>query len=105
MEIYFNFCLINLRNSSIITLARDLGYDVQESLIPREALYIADEIFFTGSAAEVTPIRSVDRISIGSGSRGPVTERIQKAYFDYIGGRVGDKYDWRTPVPVAARSK
>ncbi len=95
--------LPGITRDSVITLARDLGYDVQETLIPREALYIADEVFFTGSAAEVTPIRSVDRIPVGSGSRGPVTERIQKAYFDYIGGRVEDKYEWRTAVPVAAR--
>lgn len=95
--------LPGITRDTVITLARELGYDVQEALIPREALYIADEVFFTGSAAEVTPVRSVDRISIGSGSRGPITERLQKAYFDYIGGHTADKYEWRTMVPVAAR--
>ncbi len=95
--------LPGITRDTVITLARDLGYDVQEALIPREALYIADEVFFTGSAAEVTPVRSVDRISIGGGSRGPITERLQKAYFDYIGGRVADRYEWRTPVPVRVK--
>jgi branched-chain amino acid aminotransferase len=61
-------------------------------------LYIADEVFFTGTAAEVTPIRSIDRISIGSGKRGPITERIQKEFFAYIGGDIPDRYDWLTPV-------
>jgi branched-chain amino acid aminotransferase len=61
-------------------------------------LYIADEIFFTGTAAEVTPIRSVDKIQVGSGRRGPITERIQKAFFDIVSGRSEDPYGWLTPV-------
>ena len=79
-------------------IARDLGFEVVETLIPREALYIADEVFFTGTAAEVTPIRSIDRITIGSGKRGPVTERIQKEFFAYIDGDIPDRYGWLTPV-------
>ena len=90
--------LAGITRDSIIRIARDLGLEVSESLIPREALYIADEVFFTGTAAEVTPIRSIDRITIGLGKRGPITERIQKEYFAYIGGEVPDRYHWLTPV-------
>ena len=75
-----------------------------ESLIPREMLYIADEVFFSGTAAEITPIRSVDRIVIGSGSRGPVTETIQRAFFDLVKGEAPDTFGWLTPIrqPVGA---
>ena len=68
-----------ITRDSVITLARDLGFTVSESIIPREALYIADEVFFVGTAAEVTPVRSVDKLTIGSGSRGPVTQALQHA--------------------------
>jgi len=81
-----------------ITLARDLGYEVREELIPREALYIADEVFFTGTAAEITPVRSIDRIPIGTGHRGPVTERIQSEFLGITSGQVADRYGWLTPV-------
>jgi branched-chain amino acid aminotransferase len=64
-------------------------------------LYIADEVFFTGTAAEVTPIRSVDKISVGSGRRGPITEKLQKAFFDVVTGKAQDKHGWLTPVPAA----
>jgi branched-chain amino acid aminotransferase len=90
--------LAGITRDSIIRIARDLGFEVIESLVPRESLYIADEVFFTGTAAEVTPIRSIDRITIGIGKRGPITERIQKEYFAYIGGEVADRYNWLTPV-------
>ncbi|MGZ4810401.1 MAG: branched-chain amino acid transaminase [Thermoanaerobaculia bacterium] len=90
--------LAGITRDSIIRISKDLGLEVVESLIPREALYIADEVFFTGTAAEVTPIRSVDRITIGLGKRGPITERIQKEYFAYIAGEVPDRYNWLTPV-------
>ena len=90
--------LAGITRDSVIRIARDLGYEVVESLIPREALYIADEVFFTGTAAEVTPIRTIDRIKIGSGKRGPVTERIQKEYFAYINGEISDRYGWLSPV-------
>jgi branched-chain amino acid aminotransferase len=82
----------------VITLARDLGYTVTETVIPREALYIADEVFVVGTAAEVTPIRSIDKITIGSGRRGPVTEALQRAFFDTINGEVPDTHGWLTFV-------
>ena len=82
----------------IITLARDLGYSVAESIIPREALYTADEVFVVGTAAEVTPIRSIDKIQIGSGRRGPVTEALQRAFFAVINGEVPDTHGWLTYV-------
>jgi branched-chain amino acid aminotransferase len=90
--------LAGITRDSIITLARDFGYEVHETLIPREALYIADEVFFTGSAAEVTPVRSIDRIKVGEGRRGPVTERLQREYFAYIKGEIPDRHGWLTPV-------
>jgi branched-chain amino acid aminotransferase len=82
----------------ILTLARDLGYPVVESIIPREALYIADEVFVVGTAAEVTPIRSIDKIKIGSGRRGPVTEALQRAFFAVINGEAPDTHRWLTYV-------
>jgi branched-chain amino acid aminotransferase len=82
----------------IITLARDLGYTVSESIIPREALYTADEVFVVGTAAEVTPIRSVDKIKVGAGRRGPVTEALQRAFFAVIKGDVPDTHGWLTYV-------
>ena len=90
--------LAGITRDTIIRLATDLGYEVTETLIPREALYVADEVFFTGTAAEVTPIRSIDRITIGPGRRGPITERVQKEYFAYIAGEIPDRYHWMTPV-------
>jgi branched-chain amino acid aminotransferase len=91
-----------ITRDSVIKLARDLGYEVRESSIPRELLYIADELFFTGTAAEVTPIRSVDRITVGIGRRGPVTEVLQKAFFGLFTGATADKYGWLDPVDMAA---
>jgi branched-chain amino acid aminotransferase len=82
----------------IMTLARDLGYTVTETVIPREALYIADEVFVVGTAAEVTPIRSIDKIKIGAGRRGPVTEALQRAFFDVINGETPDTHGWLTYV-------
>jgi branched-chain amino acid aminotransferase len=90
--------LAGITRSSILKIARDQGYEVVETLIPREMLYIADEVFFTGTAAEVTPIRSIDRITVGAGKRGPITERIQQEYFAIIGGEIPDRYNWLTPV-------
>ena len=87
--------LPGVTRASVMTVARDLGYTVQEMAIPREMLYIADEVFFTGTAAEITPIRSVDKLKVGGGSAGPVTKRIQSAFFDII--RNGnDPYHWLT---------
>jgi branched-chain amino acid aminotransferase len=90
--------LNGITRDTVVRLARDLGFEVIESLIPRESLYIADEVFFSGTAAEVTPIRSIDRITIGAGRRGPVTERVQKEFFAYIRGEVADRHHWLTPV-------
>ncbi len=90
--------LPGITRDTVITLARDHGFRVREEFIPREMLYIADEVFYAGTAVEITPIRSIDRIAIGNGSRGPVTAVIQKAYFDVVHGRVPDKYGWLTPV-------
>lgn len=90
--------LPGITRDTILTLAREAGIPVVEMNIPREMLYIADEIFFTGTAAEVTPVRSVDRIPVGSGRRGPVTEQLQKAFFDIVEGRVEDRHGWLTPV-------
>jgi branched-chain amino acid aminotransferase len=80
----------------VITLASELGYQVREELIPRELLYIADELFFTGTAAEITPIRSVDGVIIGNGERGPVTKRLQEEFFAIVEGRKEDRYGWLT---------
>lgn len=91
--------LPGITRRSVITLAGDLGINVIEQNVPREALYLADEVFFTGSAAEITPIASIDRIKIGEGSRGPITARLQKAYFDILKGRAEDTHGWLTLVP------
>lgn len=90
--------LPGITRDSVINIAREMGIEVSECLIPREMLYIADEVFFTGSAAEVTPIRSVDRITVGSGRRGPITEQIQKRFFEYVNGELEDKRGWLTKV-------
>ncbi|MFZ5928027.1 MAG: branched-chain amino acid transaminase [Acidobacteriota bacterium] len=90
--------LPGITRDSVLKLAQEAGIEVVEMNIPREMLYIADEIFFTGTAAEVTPVRSVDRIPVGSGRRGPITEKLQKAFFDIVEGRVEDRYGWLTPV-------
>ena len=73
---------------------------VEEKSIPREALYLADEMFFTGTAAEITPIKSVDRIDIGAGKRGPVTKQLQDAFFGLFSGATEDKYDWLESVDL-----
>jgi len=88
--------LPGVTRDSVITLIRELGMRLVEETIPRELLYIADEVFFTGSAAEITPIRSIDKITIGSGRRGPVVEKLQRAFFDYIGGQRDDTHHWLT---------
>ena len=79
-----------------------MGYTVKEEALPREALYLADEIFMTGTAAEVTPVRSVDQIQVGAGCRGPITEQLQKAFFGLFTGATPDKYNWLDPVDMSA---
>ena len=91
--------LQGITRDSVTRIARDLGYEVIEQIMPREMLYVADELFFTGTAAEITPIRSVDRITVGSGGRGPITAAIQSEYMGIAEGRLADRYGWRTLVP------
>ena len=93
--------LPGITRDSVLALARDLGIPTVETIIPREMLYIADEVFFSGTAAEITPIRSVDKITIGSGRRGPIAEKLQKEFFGVINGVREDRYGWLTPVHVA----
>jgi len=95
-----NSVLPGITRDSVLTIARDLGIPIIEQGIPRELLYIADEVFFTGTAAEITPIRSVDKISVGNGSIGPVTKRIQKEFYGIVTGEKVDRFHWLTPVPV-----
>ena len=92
--------LPGITRDTIITLAKDQGLTVHEMDLPREMLYIADEVFFAGTAAEITPIRSVDKIQIGAGHRGPITTALQTAFFDYINGVVPDTHNWLTPVRI-----
>jgi branched-chain amino acid aminotransferase len=93
--------LPGITRDSVIKLAGDLGMQVIETLVPREMLYIADEVFFTGTAAEISPIRSIDRITIGQGRRGPVAEALQKEFFGIIHGAKKDRYGWLSPVHAA----
>ncbi len=86
--------LKGITRDSVMTIARDLGYEVVEEVISRERLYAANEVFFTGTAAEVTPIRSIDHRQIGIGKRGPISEKIQTAFFDIVEAKVEDKYGW-----------
>lgn len=90
--------LPGITRDSVITLLKEMNIPIIEETIPREMLYIADEVFFTGSAAEITPIRSIDRIIIGTGKPGPVTKQLQKAFFAYINGEREDTYGWLTYI-------
>jgi branched-chain amino acid aminotransferase len=96
--------LPGITRDSIVKLAEDLAIPVKESIIPREMLYLADEIFFVGTAVEVTPVRSVDKITIGKGSAGPITRSIQEEFFAVTSGRKADRHNWLTQVsaPVVA---
>jgi len=93
-----NSILAGITRKFVMTLAQDLGYDVTEHQIPREMLYFADEIFFTGTAAEITPIKSVDGLPVGAGSRGPITKALQDEFFGILSGEKEDRYGWLTPV-------
>ena len=96
--------LPGITRDAVTKLAVDLNIPVKESAVPREMLYIADEVFFVGTAVEVTPIRSVDKIVLGGGSAGPVTRAIQQEFFALTSGKKADRHGWMTPVnaPVAA---
>jgi branched-chain amino acid aminotransferase len=98
--------LSGITRDCVLTLARDLGFDVREQTLPREILYIADEVFFVGTAVEVTPIRSVDRAKVGRGRRGPVTEALQQRFFQIVKGEAPDTHGWLQFVntPAAATS-
>jgi len=93
--------LAGITRDSVIQLAANLGIRVRVEPMPREALYTADELFFTGTASEVTPIRSVDRIIVGAGRMGPVTRAIQARYLDAVHGRLPERRDWLTPVTTS----
>ncbi|HEX2093125.1 MAG TPA: branched-chain amino acid transaminase [Longimicrobiaceae bacterium] len=86
--------LPGITRDTVITISRDLGIEVRERNLPREVLYVADELFFTGTAAEIAPIRSVDRLPVGEGKRGPVTTAIQKTYFGIARGEIEDRHGW-----------
>ena len=90
--------LSGITRASVIALLRDMGLEVAQTKVPREALYLADELFFTGTAAEITPIRSVDRLTVGPGKPGPITKKIQKAYLSLLKGESGDTRGWLHPV-------
>jgi branched-chain amino acid aminotransferase len=93
-----------ITRDSVMTLARDLGYPVRQEVLPREQLYLADELFLAGTAVEVSPIISVDRIPVGGGEPGPVTRAIQAAFFGVVRGEQPDRHRWLTPVPQPAAS-
>ena len=90
--------LPGITRDSVIRLARDLEIPLVESIVPREMLYIADEVFFSGTAAEITPIRSIDRIQIGKGHRGPIAEKLQKEFFAIVNGTKPDRHGWLSLV-------
>jgi branched-chain amino acid aminotransferase len=102
-----NSVLAGITRDSVITLAKELGFEVREQTIPREFLYIADEVFFCGTAAEVTPIRSVDHITVGRGRRGPITQALQERFYQVVTGEAEDKWGWlqyvNAPTPAATR--
>jgi branched-chain amino acid aminotransferase len=99
-----NCALPGITRDTVVTLCRDLGIPVIEQMIPREMLYVANEVFFCGTAAEITPIRSIDRISVGEGVRGPITKKIQDEFFALVGGTKPDRHGWLSPVSVATNA-
>ncbi|MBV8476595.1 MAG: aminotransferase class IV, partial [Acidobacteria bacterium] len=98
-----NSVLPGITRDSVLTIARDLDVPVVEQGIPREMLYLADEVFFTGTAAEITPVRSMDKISVGTGTIGALTKRIQKEFYGIVTGQMPDRFNWLTPVPVRTK--
>jgi branched-chain amino acid aminotransferase len=97
--------LPGITRDSVMKIAAQLNIPIVETIIPRELLYVADEVFFSGTAAEVTPIRSVDRIVVGAGRRGPVTEKIQRRFFDIVDGKYQDDFGWLMPVTGVPESE
>jgi branched-chain amino acid aminotransferase len=98
-----NSVLPGITRDSVLRIARELAIPIVEQCIPREMLYISEEVFFTGTAAEITPIRSVDKITVGKGVIGPVTRSIQKEFYAIIRGEKADPFGWLTPVPVGSK--
>ncbi len=98
-----NSVLPGITRDSVLQIARDLGIPFAEQQIPRESLYIADEVFFTGTAAEITPIRSVDKIMIGNGKIGAITKAIQQEFYGIVHGEKPDRHNWLTAVPVGSK--
>jgi branched-chain amino acid aminotransferase len=96
--------LAGITRDSVLALAKDQGIEVVEQVLPREFLYFADEVFMTGTAAEITPVRSVDRKPVGSGQPGPITRALQKAFFGLFDGTTPDRRGWLTPMVVAAHA-
>lgn len=97
--------LSGITRDTVMRLARELGIEVRECAVPRELLYLADELFFSGTAVEVTPIRSVDRITVGAGKRGPITQQLQQAFFGLFDGRTADKWGWLDYVDMQAKPR
>jgi branched-chain amino acid aminotransferase len=95
--------LPGITRDTVIHLAQDRGIEVVEKLIPREALYITDELFFTGTAAEITPIRSVDRVPVGKGGRGEITRTLQELFFGMLRGETEDRHNWLTPLGASEK--
>ncbi|HVI07912.1 MAG TPA: branched-chain amino acid transaminase [Candidatus Binatia bacterium] len=98
-----NSVLPGITRDSVLQIARDLNIPILEQMIPREMLYIADEAFFSGTAAEITPIRTVDKIDVGKGGIGPITKAIQKEFYALVRGEKADRHGWLTPVPVRSK--
>lgn len=97
--------LQGITRDTVLAIARDLGFEVREQPLPREFLYLADEMFFCGTAVEITPIRSVDKITVGKGRRGPVTAALQERFFGIVRGEQPDTHNWLTPVGAAVGAK
>jgi branched-chain amino acid aminotransferase len=93
--------LAGITRDTVMVLAKDLGFELRETPIPREFLYLADEAFFCGTAVEITPVRTFDKIAVGSGKRGPVTEALQQRFFAILRGEYPDTHGWLTPVGAA----
>ena len=93
--------LPGITRDSVLTIFHDMGVEVRFETIARDMLYLADEVFFTGTAAEITPVRSIDRLQVGDGKRGPLTKAAQDQFFAITSGEAPDRHNWLTPVPVA----
>jgi len=101
----YNSILAGITRQSVITLAGELDIPVREDIIPREQLYLADELFYAGTAVEISPIASVDKIPIGAGRVGPITKALQDAFFAVVRGKAADRHNWLTPVPQPAAAR